>query len=93
VRYKSNNKKKLRKKINKYLTITRIKRAISARLISTLITVLIVWWATGNPFMGLSIGGADMLIKLMVYYIHETIWEKKITKEIKKIKNKFYKNE
>ncbi len=93
MKYKSTLKKELTKTINKYLIITRVKRSISARIISTLITVLIVWFITGNPFMGLSIGGVDMVIKLIVYYIHESIWEKKITKDIRKIKSKFYKNE
>jgi len=85
--------KKRREKIKRYLTITRVKRAISARLISTVVTVLVGWLVTGNPYIGLSIGAADMAIKLGLYYIHETLWEKKMTKDIKKIKKKYTKNE
>ena len=77
------------KKIRKYLTITRIKRAISARVISVIVTTLVGWAVTGNPYIGLSIGAVDMLIKLGLYYVHETLWEKKMSKDIKKIKKKY----
>ena len=85
--------KKKTKKIQRYLTITRIKRAISSRLISTIVTCLVGWLVTGNPYIGLSIGAVDMVIKLGLYYIHETLWEKKMTKDIRKIKKKYSKNE
>ncbi len=75
-----------KEKIKRYLMITRIKRAISARIISIVVTSLIGWAITGNPLIGLSIGAVDAIIKICIYYTHETIWEKKITKEIKKIK-------
>ena len=83
--------KKRVKKIKRYLTVTRIKRAISARLISTFVTITIGWLVTGNPYIALSIGAADTLVKLFLYYIHETLWEKKMTKDIKKIKKKYNK--
>ena len=83
--------KKRNQKIKRYLTVTRIKRAISARVISTVVTVLIGWLVTGNPYIGLSIGAADMVIKLGLYYMHESLWEKKMTKDIKKIKKKYKK--
>lgn len=83
--------KQRREKIKRYLTITRVKRAISARVISTLVTVLVGWLVTGNPYIALSIGAVDTIIKLFLYYVHETLWEKKMTKDIKKIKNKYNK--
>ena len=85
--------KKRRQKIKRYLTVTRVKRAISARIISVIVTSLVGWAVTGNPYIGLSIGAADMVIKLGLYYIHESLWEKKMTKDIKKIKKKYTKNE
>ena len=85
--------KKRRQKIKRYLTVTRVKRAISARIISVIVTSLVGWAVTGNPYIGLSIGAADMVIKLGLYYIHETLWEKKMTKDIKKIKKKYNKKE
>lgn len=83
--------KQRREKIKKYLTVTRIKRAISARVISTLVTVLVGWLVTGNPYIALSIGAVDTIVKLFLYYTHETLWEKKMTKDIKKIKKKYKK--
>ena len=83
--------KQRREKIKKYLTVTRIKRAISARVISTLVTVLVGWLVNGNPYIALSIGAVDTIVKLFLYYTHETLWEKKMTKDIKKIKKKYKK--
>ena len=80
---------KMREKIKRYLTVTRIKRALSARVISVIITTIVGWLVTGNPYIGLSIGAVDMLIKIGIYYLHETLWERKMTKDIKKIKNKY----
>lgn len=85
--------KERKKEIYKYLRITRIKRAITSRLISTIITTIIGWLVTGDPFVGLSIGAVDTLIKLFTYYIHEGWWERKISKDIRKIKYKFKKEE
>ena len=80
---------KMREKIKWYLTVTRIKRALSARVISVIITTIVGWLVTGNPYIGLSIGAVDMLIKIGIYYLHETWWERKMTKDIKQIKNKY----
>ena len=51
-------------KIKRYLVITRIKRAVSARIISLIVTALVGWLVTGNPIIGLTIGAADLLVKL-----------------------------
>ena len=45
-----------KEKIQRYLIITRIKRACSARIISLIVTTLVGWMVTGNPIIGLSIG-------------------------------------
>ena len=84
----NNNYKNRKKKINRYLRIARIKRSISSRFISTIITTIVGWLVTGDPLVGLSIGAFDTFIKLITYYIHESLWEKKITKDIRKIKKK-----
>jgi len=73
-------------KIKKYLVITRIKRALISRIISIIITFLVSWAMTGNPLLGLSIGAADTIFKLLLYYYYERWWEKKMSKDIKKIK-------
>ncbi len=74
------------KQIKKYLRITRIKRAFTARVISLIITSMVGWVITGNPYIGFTIGTADLLIKMFTYYGHETLWELKMTKDIRKIK-------
>ena len=79
-------------KIKKYLIITRIKRAITSRIISLIITFFVVWLLTGNITDGVLISSVDTVFKLLLYYIHETIWEKKITKDIKQIKKTEKKN-
>jgi len=73
-------------KIKRYLIITRLKRACSARVISLIVTALVAWLVTGNPLVGITIGAVDTLIKLGLYYTHETIWERKMAKDIKEIK-------
>lgn len=69
-----------KEKIQRYLIITRIKRACSARIISLIVTTLVGWVVTGNPLIGLSIGAIDLIVKFALYYGHETIWEKKMSK-------------
>ena len=76
-------------KIKRYLVITRIKRAFSARVISLIVTAVVGWLVTGNPVIGLTIGAVDTLIKLGLYYTHESIWEKKMAKDIKEIKTNY----
>ncbi len=76
-------------KIRKYLRWTRIKRALTARTISLIITAFVAWILTGNPWLGLSIGLFDAIFKIGVYYCHETLWERKMTNDIKKIKQKY----
>jgi uncharacterized membrane protein len=73
-------------KIKRYLIWARVKRAVTARVVSLVVTSLVGWVITGNPLIGLSIGAVDLIIKLFLYYGHETIWEKKMTKDIKQIK-------
>jgi uncharacterized membrane protein len=73
-------------KIKKYLVATRIKRALISRIISIIITFLVGWILTGNPFVGLSIGAADTVFKLLLYYYYERWWEKKMSKDIREIK-------
>lgn len=76
-------------KIKRYLVVTRIKRAFSARVVSLIITSLVGWLVTGNPIIGISIGMVDAIFKIGVYYCHETIWERKMTNDIKKIKTEY----
>ena len=73
-------------KIKRYLRLTRIKRAFTARIASLFITFLVGWLVTGDIRIGLSISAIDTIIKLFIYYGHESVWENKMTKDIKQIK-------
>jgi len=75
-----------KEKIKRYLIWTRVKRACTARIASLIVTSLVGWAITGNPLIGLSIGAMDLIIKMFLYYGHETIWERKMAKDIKQIK-------
>lgn len=54
-----------------------------------MITTWVGFALTGSLYAGLTLGLADTVIKLGVYYGHEWIWERKIRRDIKKIKLKY----
>jgi len=49
-------------------------KTITWRIVGTLDTILLSWVITGNPIMGLKIGGVEVVTKMMLYYFHERIW-------------------
>ena len=51
-------------------------KTITWRIVGTLDTILISWLISGDPLIGLSIGGIEMLTKMILYYFHERIWYK-----------------
>jgi uncharacterized membrane protein len=53
-----------------------ILKAVSYRITGTITTILISWAITRKLQFALSIGFADVLIKIFVYYLHERIWNK-----------------
>jgi uncharacterized membrane protein len=46
------------------------------RILGTLDTICIAWWLSGDPKMGLAIGLADIIPKMILYYLHERIWHR-----------------
>lgn len=73
-------------KIKRYLVLTRIKRAVTSRIISLIITFFVGWLLTGDISVGILISSVDTIFKLLLYYVHESVWEKKISKDIRKMK-------
>ncbi len=53
-----------------------IAKTISWRILGTLDTIIISWIISGDPFIGLSIGGAEVITKMILYYLHERVWYK-----------------
>lgn len=46
------------------------------RTIATIITVLTGWAVTGNYKFGLAIGGIEVIIKMVSYFLFERLWDK-----------------
>ena len=50
-------------------------KGITWRIIGTLDTILLSWLFTGNISKALKIGGIELFTKILLYYIHERIWQ------------------
>ncbi|GAA4280207.1 DUF2061 domain-containing protein [Gaetbulibacter aestuarii] len=51
-------------------------KTITWRIIGTMDTMLLGWIISGNPLTGFSIGMAEVITKMVLYYTHERIWYK-----------------
>ena len=51
-----------------------IAKALSWRTLGTLDTMLIGWFVSGDPMIGVSIGSIELLTKVVLYYVHERAW-------------------
>lgn len=51
-------------------------KTISWRIVGTLDTIFLAWIITGSPLKGLQIGTAEILTKMILYYLHERAWYK-----------------
>ena len=49
-------------------------KTISWRLLATLITATVVFVITGRLDYAAVVGGIDILVKLILYYLHERVW-------------------
>ena len=50
-------------------------KAITYRIIGTLTTALIVFFVTGEVAFALTVGVAEPLAKIVIYYLHERAWQ------------------
>ncbi|GAG14196.1 unnamed protein product [marine sediment metagenome] len=53
-----------------------IVKAITWRAIATITTMTIVFIVTGKLALAGVVGGFDLTIKLILYYLHERAWNK-----------------
>lgn len=53
-----------------------IAKTITWRAVGTTDTMIISWIISGNPFIGLKIGVAELITKMLLYYLHERAWYK-----------------
>ena len=51
-------------------------KTFSWRFLGTVDTILIGWLVSGDPFIGLQIGFAEVVTKMILYYVHEKVWYK-----------------
>jgi uncharacterized membrane protein len=51
-----------------------IAKTVTWRIIGTLDTICLAWLISGDPLLGLSVGGAEMFTKMFLYYLHERVW-------------------
>lgn len=53
-----------------------ILKTISWRVLGTLDTIILSWVITGSWKLGLSIGGVEVITKMVLYFLHERAWYK-----------------
>lgn len=51
-----------------------ILKAVSWRIVATFTTILLAFVFTGNWTISASIGIAEVIVKIGVYYLHERVW-------------------
>jgi uncharacterized membrane protein len=49
-------------------------KTLTWRTIGTLDTMLLAWIISGDPMMGFQIGLAEVITKMLLYYLHERVW-------------------
>lgn len=49
-------------------------KAITWRIVASITTFAIGWIVTGSLDFGMAIGAADVVIKIVLYYLHERAW-------------------
>lgn len=53
-----------------------IAKTFTWRMVGTLDTMVLAWVISGDPMVGLKVGGAEVITKIVLYYLHERIWYK-----------------
>lgn len=66
---------KVEKNPNKESHLRSILKGVTWRVLGTLDTMIISYLITGNWKFALSIGGIEVISKLVLYYLHERAWQ------------------
>lgn len=53
-----------------------ILKTLSWRLLATLTTIALVWLFTGRPGTAFTVGGIEIILKMILYYLHERAWDR-----------------
>tara|TARA_R110000824_G_scaffold241745_1_gene430506 strand:- start:131 stop:352 length:222 start_codon:yes stop_codon:yes gene_type:complete len=51
-----------------------ILKTLTWRTVGTIDTVLLGWFVTGDPAVGMTIGSLEVFTKMLLYYTHERVW-------------------
>jgi uncharacterized membrane protein len=51
-----------------------IAKTITWRIIGTIDTIILGWIISGDPTIGLTVGGVELITKMILYYFHERVW-------------------
>ncbi len=51
-------------------------KTLTWRVIGTLDTMALGWLVSGDPLIGLKVGGLELFTKMILYYFHERAWYK-----------------
>lgn len=53
-----------------------IAKTFTWRFVGTVDTMILAWLISGDPMVGLKVGGAEVITKMILYYLHERAWYK-----------------
>lgn len=53
-----------------------VAKTITWRVIATATTAILAWLISGDPIIGIQVGGWEFFIKMVLYYFHERAWYK-----------------
>ncbi len=65
-----------------------ILKALSWRVIATSTIIGIAYFTTGDIHLALEMGAIEFFIKLIIYYLHERLWQTIPRGSIRKVLNK-----
>lgn len=51
-----------------------IAKTITWRFVGTIDTMILAWFISGNPLIGMKVGLAEVVTKMVLYYLHERVW-------------------
>lgn len=51
-------------------------KTMTWRIVGSIDTMIIGWLVSGEPLIGLSIGGTEVITKMILYFLHERAWFK-----------------
>lgn len=51
-----------------------IAKTFTWRFVGTVDTMILAWVISGDPMVGLKVGGAEVITKMILYYLHERLW-------------------